>query len=171
MVNNKTKKLNYSENKYDWLGKGMYFWENDPKRALAWAKWFKIHPQNSKQKIKNPAVLGAVICLGNCLDFTEQGNLLKIKKHYEELKKEAGEKGIELPKNSGGKDLYKRELDCFVINSYIEIQREHGKRKVQKQHDRLLEKINNDCINYSRLGMSDSTVLKTADLVLFGRRV
>ena len=106
----------------------MYFWENDPKRALSWAKWFKIHPQNSKQQIKKPAVLGAVICLGNCLDFTEQDNLLKIKKHYEELKKEAGEKGIELPKNSGGKDLYKRELDCFVINSYIEIQREHGNK-------------------------------------------
>ena len=29
LVNNKTRKLNYSENKYDWLGKGMYFWEND----------------------------------------------------------------------------------------------------------------------------------------------
>lgn len=158
MVNNKTKKLNYSENKYDWLGKGMYFWENDPKRALSWAKWFKIHPQNSKQQIKKPAVLGAVICLGNCLDFTEQDNLLKIKNHYAKLEKEANEQGFELPKNFGGKDLYKRELDCFVINFYIKIQREHGKRKVQKQHYRLLEKINNDCINYSRLGMSDSTV-------------
>ena len=126
LVNNKRKKLDYSENNYDWLGKGMYFWENDPKRAFDWAIMLQKRVQNAKQKIKNPAVLGAVICLGNCLDFTEQENLLKIKKHYEELKKEAEEKGIELPKNSGGKDLYKRELDCLVINSYIKIQKDSG---------------------------------------------
>lgn len=126
LVNNKTKKLNYSENKYDWLGKGMYFWENDPERALDWAKMLKKHNQNSKQKIENPSVLGAVICLGNCLDFTEQENLLKIKKHFEDLRKEAEEKRIDLPKNSGGLDLYKRELDCLVINSYIKIQKDRG---------------------------------------------
>ncbi len=103
------------------LGKACIF----GRMTLKEPKWLKTHPQNSKQQIKNPAVLGAVICLGNCLDFTEQENLLKIKEHYEKLEKEAKEKGIELPKNCGGKDLYKRELDCFVINSYIEIQREH----------------------------------------------
>ena len=92
LVNNKRKKLDYSENNYDWLGKGMYFWENDPKRAFDWAIMLQKRVQNAKQKIKNPAVLGAVICLGNCLDFTEQENLLKIKKHYEELKKRSRRK-------------------------------------------------------------------------------
>ena len=29
--------LNKSENTYDWLGHGIYFWENNPKRALEWA--------------------------------------------------------------------------------------------------------------------------------------
>lgn len=124
LVNNKRKTLNYSENKYDWLGKGMYFWENDPQRALDWSRMLQKHNQNSKQHIKEPAVLGAVICLGNCLDFTEQENLIRIKKHYNELKEKAEEKGIALPQNSGGKDLYKRELDCFVINSFIKIQKE-----------------------------------------------
>ena len=124
LVNNKRKTLNYSENKYDWLGKGMYFWENDPQRALDWARMLQKHNQNSTQHIKEPAVLGAVICLGNCLDFTEQENLIRIKKHYNELKEKAEEKGIALPQNSGGKDLYKRELDCFVINSFIKIQKE-----------------------------------------------
>jgi hypothetical protein len=28
-----------SENDYDWLGHGIYFWENDPKRALQYAKY------------------------------------------------------------------------------------------------------------------------------------
>lgn len=126
LVNNKRKTLNYSENKYDWLGKGMYFWENDPKRALDWAKMLQKQAQNSSQKIVTPAVLGAVICLGNCLDFTEQENLQKIKEHYYNLKNEAEEKGIELPTNSGGKDKYKRTLDCLVINSFISIQKQKG---------------------------------------------
>ena len=120
LVNNRRKKLNYSENQYDWLGKGMYFWENDKERALKWAEDLKKHKQNNKQKITKPAVLGAVICLGNCLDFTEQDCLQKVKEHYQKLK----ESGIELPENSGGKDLYKRELDCFVINSFVQYQRD-----------------------------------------------
>jgi hypothetical protein len=27
-----------SENDYDWLGKGIYFWEHGPQRAYDWAK-------------------------------------------------------------------------------------------------------------------------------------
>lgn len=34
LVSNPECQLKYSENNYDWLGKGMYFWENDPDRAL-----------------------------------------------------------------------------------------------------------------------------------------
>lgn len=122
LVSGKVRSLNYSENNYDWLGKGMYFWENDPDRALEWAESLKVRPQNGKQKVTVPAVLGAVICLGNCLDFLEQENLRKLKEHYERLK--AGFAGIELPKNAGGNDLYKRELDCFLINSLVAKQRE-----------------------------------------------
>ena len=53
--------LDYSENPYDWLGKSMYFWENDPQRALFWAESSMKHPQNKKQVIVKPAVVGAVI--------------------------------------------------------------------------------------------------------------
>lgn len=42
-----------SENDYDWLGHGVYFWEHAPERALAWA---------SSRKKKG--VIGAVIQLG-----------------------------------------------------------------------------------------------------------
>lgn len=71
-------------------------------------------------------MVGAVIRLGNCLDFTEQENLNKIKKHYELLKKEADLKKFSLPENKGGKDKYVRQLDCFVINSFIKSQKELG---------------------------------------------
>lgn len=119
LVNGTSKKLNYSSNQYDWLGKGMYFWENDPERAFQWAVSLKEHRQNSKQIIDTPAVLGAVICLGNCLDFTEQANLQKLKEHYELVKQEAANKGLELPVNKGGKDNLIRELDCLLINSLV----------------------------------------------------
>ncbi|MCK5154882.1 MAG: hypothetical protein KAQ69_00530 [Spirochaetales bacterium] len=46
---------------HDWLGEGMYFWENNYERALEW----------SKTKHTNPAVLGALIDLGQCLDFID----------------------------------------------------------------------------------------------------
>jgi hypothetical protein len=28
-----------SANDYDWLGRGVYFWEHGPRRALEWAQW------------------------------------------------------------------------------------------------------------------------------------
>ena len=46
-----------SKNDYDWLGNGIYFWENNEERALEWAV------EMSKRKnstIKSPAVIGAV---------------------------------------------------------------------------------------------------------------
>lgn len=52
------KSLTPSANDYDWLGHGIYFWADDPKRAKEWAERLGL-PQ--------PAVVGAVINLGNCL--------------------------------------------------------------------------------------------------------
>lgn len=106
--------LDYSENPYDWLGKGMYFWENDPARALQWAESAMKHPQNEKQIITKPAVVGAVICLGKCLDFMEIANLQKLKAIYNELTSS----GMDLPENTG-RDFYKRNLDCFLINYLV----------------------------------------------------
>ncbi len=46
----------------EWLGHGIYFWENDPQRALEWAQ-----DGSSKSKIKQPSVVGAVWNLELCL--------------------------------------------------------------------------------------------------------
>ncbi|GBR75667.1 hypothetical protein NO2_0318 [Candidatus Termititenax persephonae] len=54
--------LSKSENTWDWLGTGIYFWEANPQRAWEWAKEHK----------KNPAVIGAIISLGNCLNLLEE---------------------------------------------------------------------------------------------------
>lgn len=51
-------KLKKSENDYDWLGHGLYFWEDSPARALQWAK---EQARRKNSRIREPAVLGAVI--------------------------------------------------------------------------------------------------------------
>ncbi|MCR5612536.1 hypothetical protein [Treponema sp.] len=111
LVNNPSENLHYSEHLYDWLGKGMYFWENDPERALEWAK--------NSSKIKDPAVLGAAISLGNCLDFMQSKNIDELKKLYESYI----EIGIKVPENknipNGDFEFKQRFADCFLINNYM----------------------------------------------------
>lgn len=58
---NHKQEMKKSTQDHDWLGEGMYFWENNYERALEW----------SKTKHTNPAVLGALIDLGQCLDFID----------------------------------------------------------------------------------------------------
>ncbi len=58
--------LEPSYNNYDWLGHGIYFWDNSPSRALEWANELS---RRKDSKIKKPAVIGAVIDLGYCLDL------------------------------------------------------------------------------------------------------
>ena len=55
-----------STNDYDWLGSGIYFWENNEERAWQWAKELS---KRSNSSIKTPAVIGAVIDLGYCFDL------------------------------------------------------------------------------------------------------
>jgi len=37
--------LKASDNDYDWLGSGIYFWENSARRALDWANLVKANPK------------------------------------------------------------------------------------------------------------------------------
>jgi hypothetical protein len=52
--------IRFSEDSYDWLGHGAYFWESDLTRARQWAH----------EHSKTPFVVGAVISLGRCMDLT-----------------------------------------------------------------------------------------------------
>ena len=57
--------LKYSKNNYDWLGHGVYFWENSPERALEYAAYLKENTGRAKNPIIIPSVIGAIIDLGN----------------------------------------------------------------------------------------------------------
>jgi hypothetical protein len=59
--------LEPSNHKYDWLGRGIYFWEHGPARAFAFAV---EEAQRKPAKIKEPAVWERTL-LGECLDLLD----------------------------------------------------------------------------------------------------
>ena len=112
--------LTISENEYDWLGNGIYFWENNLKRAWQFAEELKNAPRSNKQSIINPAVIGAVIDLGECLDLMDSEYLDIVKESYRTLEFSSRIMEMKLPDNKTGKgsiDLLLRNLDCLVIES------------------------------------------------------
>jgi len=117
------KALKKSINSYDWLGHGIYFWENSPARALDFAEELKKFSKKVNQKITTPSVIGAIIDLKHCLDLTEFKNIQILKSGYETLKEVLGTEGLQLPENKnigGSKDLIMRHLDCAVIETVHE---------------------------------------------------
>ncbi len=112
-----------SNNDWDWLGGGIYFWEQDPERALNYAIEVAQGTQFNKTGIKNPLILGAVIQLGNCLNLVESQSLSLLKEAHEGLKKMYKELDKKVPVNKDAN----RKLDCAVIR-YI-----HQTRKDNNQ--------------------------------------
>lgn len=112
--------LSASENAYDWLGKGIYFWEHGPMRALEWAR---EQAQRPHSRIRVPAVLGAVIQLGSCFDLLDVRFTRELAKMAEEICSEVQASGRRLPRNQpaarGDTDWLKRHLDCFILNNAI----------------------------------------------------
>lgn len=53
--------LNPSNNPWDWLGEGIYFWELNPGRALEYAIESVSGEQFNKIPIKTPFVLGTTL--------------------------------------------------------------------------------------------------------------
>ena len=72
---------------------------------------------NAREKIADPYVVGAVIELGFCLDLISSNGVAAVKSAYEDFRAYAEQAGnVSLPKNRGGEDKLRRELDCAVIN-------------------------------------------------------
>ncbi|MBS0372536.1 MAG: hypothetical protein JSS57_25450 [Proteobacteria bacterium] len=116
--------LKPSEEKYDWLGHGIYFWEGNPSRALAWANHRK-----AAGKITTPFVLGAIIDLKHCLDLFDHDGLAQVKSAHSELKRTMRLLNEPLPLNVGSTpDKLGRKLDCAVMN-FLHFYREDRKEE------------------------------------------
>ncbi|GGB68800.1 hypothetical protein [Glycocaulis alkaliphilus] len=104
-----------SENAYDWLGKGIYFWQHNPKRGLSFAKELAAHPKRGRG-ITTPTVIGAAIQLGHCLDLMTEQGLELVAESYRTL--DAVYKASpSLPRPTNSADLLRRNLDCSVVNN------------------------------------------------------
>jgi hypothetical protein len=94
-----------SENGYDWLGAGVYFWEDGPGRAAEWAE---------KRYGQFGAVVRAKVRLGHCLNLLDTAHFDRLDQTYRKLLVSLGDLGIEAPKN-----VRKRhELDYLVVETY-----------------------------------------------------
>jgi hypothetical protein len=106
-----------SENSYDWLGNGFYFWEGSYHRALHYAQELAKSSRKKKPKITHPSVIGAVLDLGNCLNLLDHQALELVQQHHELLEHFSEVFGDKMPENllRDGSDLLLRHLDCAVI--------------------------------------------------------
>ncbi len=126
ILNNETS-FKHSNNDYDWLADGIYFWENNYQRAKDYA--IEARKRNPA-KIKKPFVLGTILDLKNCLDLLDQKNIDFLHEVYRLLRQDFKAEGISLPKNKpfGQKDFdfMNRQLDCSVIRYAHQIAKERG---------------------------------------------
>jgi hypothetical protein len=90
----------------EWLGTGIYFWEYAPKQAWWWAQ--------RRLGISGPAVVGAMIRLGNCFDLLGGKNTEALQKSKDGMVKGLRRWHQEIPKN---RHNYK-QLDCAAFNYF-----------------------------------------------------
>ncbi|HMH20294.1 MAG TPA: hypothetical protein VK563_00890 [Puia sp.] len=114
--------LRPSDNTWDWLGPGMYFWEQNPYRALEYAKECASSKQKFSGRIRTPFVIGALIELGTCLNLVEPNSISIVKKAHAILLKTMHGSGERMPVNKGPN----RTLDCTVIKYVHESNKKEG---------------------------------------------
>ena len=117
--------LKQSENDWVWLGPGVYFWEQNPQRALEYAQECAVGQQKFAGKIKTPFVIGAIIELGNCLNLIEPGSINIVEEAHGELIKTIQNTQGKIPKNSGAN----RALDCAVLKYLHESNIKTGRKE------------------------------------------
>ncbi len=90
-----------SQNDWDWLGHGIYFWEYAPERAKDWGR--------------GGAVVGAIIQTGQCLDLTDVPSTRRLAKQFDLVRANYEARGVALPENRG----MRGDLDCMIINDLV----------------------------------------------------
>lgn len=133
LVSGRLTRLDQSQNKYDWLGPGVYFFENDPERAIRFAEASQSHPDRlyTKQPIVTPAVVGAILRVQHWLDMTTQAGITEFANAYEAL----SQVGEQLPTNRQARpddrDFILRQLDNAVFTYLHAFRHEHAMLEYQ----------------------------------------
>ncbi len=127
---NRVEPFRVSERDYDWLGRGVYFWEYAPKQALAFAairqrqlRQKKVKTAEEERRASEPlAVVACMIRLGFCLDLTEPTTVEYIGSVYTDYVETMAETGEPLPQNT----RKYRKLDCQVFEYAYRLLEESG---------------------------------------------
>lgn len=127
VISGKRKNLRAGKAKYHWLGEGIYFWEDDPHRALEWAIG-----RPASRALTEPCVVGAVIDMRNCLDLRVRQNVELVKEAHQLFLSEAAQAKMDLPENQDAPndkspDLVMRYLDYAVIERLHKMAEETGR--------------------------------------------
>jgi len=88
---------------------------------LEFARELKKNPRGHSI-IKTPAVVGAIVELGLCLDLTSSAGIQQVQAAYEKFAEISAAAGVDMPTNS--KDLLRRNLDCAVIRTLHDVREE-----------------------------------------------
>ena len=105
-----------SDNDYDCLGNGVYFFEDGLAQARAWAK--RAHPSE-------PAVVQADVRLEDCMDLKDSlGWIPLLAQAHDEVLRVSREQGLPLPRQTSG--LHR--LDRVVIELTVAILEREGIR-------------------------------------------
>lgn len=108
-----------SDNDYDWLGTGVYFFQDAPERAMQWA---------TEQHPNNPAVIRSVIRLENCIDLLDINWFPIIREAYSLFVDEYRKINQPLPSQNPERSKAHR-LDCAYFNYVVqEILEPQGQR-------------------------------------------
>jgi hypothetical protein len=100
-----------SDNDYDWLGTGIYFFQDAPLRAKQWA--IGQHPSS-------PAVICSRIRLDNCIDLFDIGWQPLLKNVYNGFLQQFRDTNRLLPQQNPARSKAHR-LDCAFFNFTIEL--------------------------------------------------
>ncbi len=85
---------------------------------MEFAEWLRLNPGKSKKPIKDPAVIGAVLDLGFCLDLLDYQNLSFLKEAHSLLVATSTALGKDMPVNKAvgtSKDLIKAADSIHVV--------------------------------------------------------
>ena len=100
-----------SQNPYDWLGDGVYFFQDAPERALEWAL------ENHGQEV---AVVGAELRLVDCLDMLDTKWTRIMAEAYDQFLGYYKRSGLNLPRQTSGAHGLDREVINYVVGVLAE---------------------------------------------------
>lgn len=120
---NRTRRFRVSQNRDDWLGHGVYFWEYAPQQAYWWAE-----RRRKRQKWDEPiAILGSMIRLGFCFDLLDPYNVTYLREIYDAYRAAEAAAGRAIRENAN----HYKYLDCAVFQyAYAVVENSEGQSSV-----------------------------------------